>query len=534
MAAHARGRSVAAMTGRGVAIAIVAALAAAPTSAAAYPDWRDPVSRRRRAGGRPALPAGPCLRRLRRRRPGAGRSRGAVRLRRRPALVLRAEVHGVGDIRASLRRLRLRARALRRDVLVSASPTTGVGGWHRRCGGRRTTAACTCSTRSTTASSASRRRASSRASSARSAQRAGAAQPGHQRRPRAARRRALRGRPGQRPRPALPPRRRRSPGRPPVVFGQQGREPGQFDIVAGLSVDPGREHAVLRRRRPQQPRSSVLGADGVFEALVGTLGSGPGQLDNPYDTGVDLAGRLFVADNQNHRVVRLDAGTLAFSDSFGGAGLGLGALNNVRGIAVAPAADVHGRCVRHQHVARTRSRSSASTARTCAASAATGAGPARSCSRVTSRSRPTATSSSPTPAPTASRSCAPTAPSTPGRASAPALDTPTSGGGKREFRDPTAVAIDPRNGDVWVAEGGGHRVQKIPQSGALAGVVALRRAERVERARWLHRAARDRGRRRRDRVGGGHPQRPPAAARPGDRRVDRRSPASRTRPRSRC
>jgi len=32
------------MTGRGVAIAIVAALAAAPTSAAAYPDWRDPVS----------------------------------------------------------------------------------------------------------------------------------------------------------------------------------------------------------------------------------------------------------------------------------------------------------------------------------------------------------------------------------------------------------------------------------------------------------------------------------------------------------
>jgi DNA-binding beta-propeller fold protein YncE len=51
-----------------------------------------------------------------------------------------------------------------------------------------------------------------------------------------------------------------------------------------------------------------------------------------------------------------------------------------------------------------------------------------------------------------------------------ALGTPTSGGGKREFRDPTAVAVDPRNGDVWVAEGGGHRVQKIPQSGAVAGV----------------------------------------------------------------
>ena len=36
-----------------------------------------------------------------------------------------------------------------------------------------------------------------------------------------------------------------------------------------------------------------------------------------------------------------------------------------------------------------------------------------------------------------------------------------------------AVAIDPRNGDVWVAEGGGHRVQKIPQDGDLAGVVAF-------------------------------------------------------------
>jgi streptogramin lyase len=51
-----------------------------------------------------------------------------------------------------------------------------------------------------------------------------------------------------------------------------------------------------------------------------------------------------------------------------------------------------------------------------------------------------------------------------------ALGVPTSGGGRREFRDPTGVAIDPRNGDVWVSEGGGHRVQKIPQSGDVAGV----------------------------------------------------------------
>jgi sugar lactone lactonase YvrE len=47
----------------------------------------------------------------------------------------------------------------------------------------------------------------------------------------------------------------------------------------------------------------------------------------------------------------------------------------------------------------------------------------------------------------------------------PTLHRPVSGGGNREFRDPNAVAIDPRNGDVYVAEGGNHRIQRISQAG---------------------------------------------------------------------
>ena len=46
-----------------------------------------------------------------------------------------------------------------------------------------------------------------------------------------------------------------------------------------------------------------------------------------------------------------------------------------------------------------------------------------------------------------------------------ALGVPVSGQGPREFLDPNDAAIDPRNGDVWVVEGGRHRVQRIPQDG---------------------------------------------------------------------
>jgi tripartite motif-containing protein 71 len=259
------------------------------------------------------------------------------------------------------------------------------------------------------------------------------------------------------------------PDAPPVVFGAQGRGPGQFDIVAGLAVDPARDHAVFvaddRNNRVQR-----FSADGAFEALAGTLGSGPGQFINPYDAGVDLAGRLFVADNQNHRIVRLDAGTLAFATSFGGPGLGPGKLNNVRGIAVAPAADAAGGVFATNTSLNQVSEFGVDGAYV-RSWGVDGRGPG-----AFMQPRDVAAEANGDIVVTDTRADrvevlrANGTVDTWARISA-ALGTPISGGGKREFRDPTAVAVDPRDGDVWVAEGGGHRVQKIPQSGAIAGVV---------------------------------------------------------------
>jgi YVTN family beta-propeller protein len=59
---------------------------------------------------------------------------------------------------------------------------------------------------------------------------------------------------------------------------------------------------------------------------VGTIGTGPGQLQNPYDVAVDShdPNRLFVADNLNNRVDVFDAGSLAFLGTLGAQGYGPG------------------------------------------------------------------------------------------------------------------------------------------------------------------------------------------------------------------
>lgn len=97
----------------------------------------------------------------------------------------------------------------------------------------------------------------------------------------------------------------------PLVSGIQGAGPGQFRNPQGVAVDPGREHDVFvaddRNHRVQR-----LDADLVFEQAAGTQGSGPEQFESPYDVGVDPAGHLYVADNENSRIQRLDAATLAF------------------------------------------------------------------------------------------------------------------------------------------------------------------------------------------------------------------------------
>jgi YVTN family beta-propeller protein len=72
----------------------------------------------------------------------------------------------------------------------------------------------------------------------------------------------------------------------------------------------------------------------AFEAQVGSAGTGPGQFQNPYDVAVDAhqPSQLYVADNLNNRVDVFDAATLAFRDTFGGYGHSVGSFSIVRSV----------------------------------------------------------------------------------------------------------------------------------------------------------------------------------------------------------
>ena len=254
------------------------------------------------------------------------------------------------------------------------------------------------------------------------------------------------------------------------MFASAGSGPGQFDLIPGLGIDPAREHAVFvvddRNNRVQR-----FSAGGSFERLVGTFGSGPGQLDQPYDAGIDLAGRLFVADNQNHRVVRFDATSLAFQTSFGaGTGERPDQLNNVRGIAVAPATDAAGGVFATNTSLNQIAEFGADGAH-IRSWGADGRGPGAFMAPRDIAVEPNgdiivADGRADRVAVLRATGAIET------WAKISSIHRPTSGAGKREFRDPTAVAVDPRNGDVYVAEGGGHRVQRIHQNGDIDSAVA--------------------------------------------------------------
>ena len=204
-------RSFAGHEGSSRCFAALAALAVAP--------------RCRRRVSRLALPCAPsaCHRRAscasRRRWPTTPRAsttrvrarRRALRLCCRPALLLGAEVHGRRALRPPLRRLWLRPRSFRRDVGEREPDDRGGGG----VGGvavdeRGRVYVLDSSNARIERFSPGGRVPEPVRDVGRGAR---ATQLGHQRRDRAARRVPLRRRPGQPPRAALPPRRRRMAGR---------------------------------------------------------------------------------------------------------------------------------------------------------------------------------------------------------------------------------------------------------------------------------------------------------------------------------
>ena len=213
-------------------------------------------------------------------------------------------------------------------------------------------------------------------------------------------------------------------------------------------------------------RVQSFDADGAFKALLGgAAGGGPGRFRNPYDAGVDRDGALFVADNQNHRIVRLDAATLAYQRAFaGGPSDAPGMLANVRGLAVAPGADAGGGVF-----ATDTSINNISEFGTDGAFIrAFGRDGRADGTFMEPRDVAISPNGDVIVADTRADRVQVLHPN--GQAQSWArfsasIHRAVSGSAPGQFSDPNAVAVDPRNGDVYTAEGGQHRVQRLDATG---------------------------------------------------------------------
>jgi DNA-binding beta-propeller fold protein YncE len=82
------------------------------------------------------------------------------------------------------------------------------------------------------------------------------------------------------------------------TWGGHGAAPGQLDRPTDLTI-AGNEVYVVEFG---SDRVQVLGMDGSPRRAWGVTGSGPGQLRGPHGIAVDDAGRVYVADTNNHRI----------------------------------------------------------------------------------------------------------------------------------------------------------------------------------------------------------------------------------------
>jgi tripartite motif-containing protein 71 len=121
-------------------------------------------------------------------------------------------------------------------------------------------------------------------------------------------------------------------------FGLAGNDPrvlvppGTLNVPQGLTVRGSRITVADDRNH----RLAVFDTGGRPLGTVGAgQGANPGQLAHPYDVAADLQGRLFVADDLNHRVVRFSAPPrYPYKGRFGAFGTAPGRLAYPRGIAV--------------------------------------------------------------------------------------------------------------------------------------------------------------------------------------------------------
>src|SRR5690349_9463154 len=115
--------------------------------------------------------------------------------------------------------------------------------------------------------------------------------------------------------------------------GQTFTDPATLALAApqGIALDPAATRVYVAD--DDNDRVVVLNPTTLaFVAQVGSHGTGPGQFQNPYDVAVDGAGQLYVGDNLNNRVDVFDAATLGFKATFGGFGRIAGGFSIVRSV----------------------------------------------------------------------------------------------------------------------------------------------------------------------------------------------------------
>jgi DNA-binding beta-propeller fold protein YncE len=122
--------------------------------------------------------------------------------------------------------------------------------------------------------------------------------------------------------------------------GTQIVAPGQLANPRGVAVRGTR----MLVADDQHHRLAVFDTGGRFLTSVGLgQGAGAGQLNFPYDVDMDTAGRVYVADDLNHRVVRFSTPPTGYryKARWGSYGTAPGQLAYPRGIATDAAGDVY-------------------------------------------------------------------------------------------------------------------------------------------------------------------------------------------------
>jgi DNA-binding beta-propeller fold protein YncE len=254
--------------------------------------------------------------------------------------------------------------------------------------------------------------------------------------------------------------------------GSPALSPPAVDLAApqGIALDPAGTRVYVAD--DDHHRVVVLDAGTLAQVgAVGTFGTGPGQLNFPYDVAVDAGNRLYVADNQNNRVDVFDATSLSFLSTLGAQGYGPGTGNMAVVRSVGALTDVPGGGVDVADTANDRIQAFGPDGALGAIWGLSGRGPGYF-------TRPRGVAFAPdggiAVADAFDERIALFAPDGTnvglrGQVSA-STGFATAGGNPGQFDLPDDVAYDAA-GDLWVADFGNDRVQEIAPDGSVARIV---------------------------------------------------------------